>query len=925
VAPETAGEFVGRETELETALAFLDSVSDGPAALFIEGDAGIGKTSLWSRCVQDAREHGIKVLVARAAEAETGLGFTTLVDLLGDVGDEALEELPRPQRRALDIALLRKDTKGSAEPRAVSLATLGVLRSMAAAGPLLLAIDDLQWVDAASDRVIRFVLRRLEDERLGLVATLRAGRDDSATSFDRTLAPARLHRLQLEPLSLEAIEAVVLRLGVRLARPTLRRLYAISSGNPFFALEIARALQRRDFAAPASLAVPESLHALVRDRLEALGPATQQALFAVSALSHPTVDLVVRALGGGRGLRALERAADAQVIDLDDSSIAFTHPLLASAIYVSRPPVERRRIHRMLAKVVSDPEERGRHLALGTVGPNAEIAAAVESAADRARRRGAPDAAAELYEHAKRLTPTTDATGRYRRTVESADARLQAGDVRAARLAFADAAEAAPDRHARALALTRLGETLVLDWQALSSVLETYERAGRDAAGDPSLLAAVEVDLAWLWHFRDNQTRSSAHARRALELAKESNDEARVAHALATCAILEGRRGNDEAWTLLEQAAPLEEYVRDEEFAGRPQFVRALFLLGDGLFDEARAISTAGYRRALDRGDESSLPTLLEQLTMVERRAGRWEEAERYAREMYLAAEGGGFMAVHHSAPYALILALRGRVEDARALVEEHVAVTDAAGIGPIFAGHRSVLGFIALSLGDARACIEHLEPLSSLLTSEIEESGWIRFLADEIEARVAVGEVEHAGVLVERLAERRSVLLDRAWVRAATERCRGLVFAASGEETKARNACARALAEHERLPEPFELARTLLAQGRAERRFKRRRVARETLTRAREIFASLGAPLWVERTEEELSRIGGRSPRGVGLTATEEKVARLTATGLTNRQIAAELFISENTVETNLKRIYRELGVRSRTELAAKLLVPSE
>jgi DNA-binding CsgD family transcriptional regulator len=365
--------------------------------------------------------------------------------------------------------------------------------------------------------------------------------------------------------------------------------------------------------------------------------------------------------------------------------------------------------------------------------------------------------------------------------------------------------------------------------------------------------------------------------------------------------------------------------VRDEEFAGRPQFVRALFLLGDGSFDEARAITTAGYRRALDRGDESSLPTLLEQLTMVERRAGRWEEAERYAREMYLAAEGGGFMAVHHSAPYGLILALRGRAADARALVEEHVAVTDAAGIGPIFAGHRSVLGFIALSLGDARACIEHLEPLSSMLTSEIEESGWIRFLADEIEARVAVGEVEHAGVLVERLAERRSVLLDCAWARAATERCRGLVFAASGEEVEARNAFALALAEHERLPEPFELARTLLAQGRAERRFKRRRAARETLTRAREIFAELGAPLWVERTEEELSRIGGRSPRGVGLTATEEKVARLTATGLTNRQIAAELFISENTVETNLKRIYRELGVRSRTELAAKLLVPSE
>jgi DNA-binding CsgD family transcriptional regulator len=920
VAPKASGEIVGRDAELGTAFSFLESVSDGPSALLIEGEAGIGKTSIWSRCLDDARARGFRVLVSRAAEAETRLGFTALVDFFDAVADDALGELPRPQRRALEVALLRREaTKGRADPRAVAAATLGVFRGLTMTGPLLIAVDDLQWVDSASDRVIRFVLRRLDTERIGFIATRRVERNDSARMFDRALPAGSVQRLELEPLSLEAVEALVLSVGVRLARPTLRRLYAISNGNPFFALEIARASQRRDV-------VPETLHALVRDRLEALGPMTQRALFAASALSQPTVEQVSQALGGGgRGLHALERAAGAEVIDVHDGSIAFTHPLLASAIYASRPPSQKRALHRALAELVSDPEERGRHLALATARANAATASVVESAGDRARSRGAPAEAADLYEQARRLTPAGDAEARYRRTMEIAEARLQAGDVRAARVAFGEAAEGAGDPHARARALTRLGEMLVLDWQALSSVLETYERAGRDAAGDPSLVAAVEVDLAWLWHFRDNQTRSSAHARRALELAKESKDKARVAHALATCAILEGRRGNDEAWTLLEQAAALEDHVRDEEFAGRPQFVRALFLLGDGLFDEARAISTAGYRRALDRGDESSLPTLLEQLTMVERRAGRWEEAERYAREMYLAAEGGGFMAVHHSAPYALILALRGRAADARALVEEHVAVTDAAGIGPIFAGHRSVLGFIALSLGDARACIEHLEPLSSLLTSEIEESGWIRFLADEIEARVAVGEVEQAGVLVERLAERRSVLLDRAWVRAATERCRGLVFAACGEEAKAWNAFAQALAEHERLPEPFELARTLLAQGRAERRFKRRRAARETLTRAREIFAVLGAPLWVERTEEELSRIGGRSPRGVGLTATEEKVARLTATGLTNRQIAAELFISENTVETNLKRIYRELGVRSRTELAAKLLVPSE
>jgi hypothetical protein len=577
VAPKATGEIVGREAELETARAFIDSVLDGPSALLIEGEAGIGKTIVWSRCLHDARARGLQVLVSRAAEAETGLGFTTLVDLLAGVGNEVLDELPRPQRRALEIALLRAETaKGRADPRAVSTATLGVLRSLAKTTALLLAIDDLQWVDAASDRVIRFVLRRLEDERIGLVATRRVEQDDSATTFDRTLTPSRVHRLRLEPLSLDEIEAVVLGLGDRLARPTLQRLYTTSGGNPFFALEIARALQRRDSTGPTSLAVPDSLHALVRDRLDALGPATQRALFAASALSHPTVEQVSQALGGGgRGLRALERAAEAKVIDVHDGSIAFTHPLLASAIYASRPPTQKRALHRVLAELVSDPEERGRHLALATVRPNAATASVVESAADRASSRGAPAEAAELYEQARRLT-AGDAPARYRRTMQIAEARLQAGDVRAARVAFGEAAEGAGDPHARARALTRLGEMLVLDWQALSSALETYERAGRDAVGDPSLLAALEVDLAWLWHFRDNQTRSSAHARRALELAKESNDEARVAHALATGAILEGRRGNDEAWTLLEQAAPSRStYGTKNSPGGRSSFERS--------------------------------------------------------------------------------------------------------------------------------------------------------------------------------------------------------------------------------------------------------------------------------------------------------------------------------------------------------------
>jgi DNA-binding NarL/FixJ family response regulator len=245
--------------------------------------------------------------------------------------------------------------------------------------------------------------------------------------------------------------------------------------------------------------------------------------------------------------------------------------------------------------------------------------------------------------------------------------------------------------------------------------------------------------------------------------------------------------------------------------------------------------------------------------------------------------------------------------------------LADAAGIGPIFGGHRAVLGFIALSSDDAKSCAEVLQPLSALLTPEIPENGWFRFVADEIEARLALGHVDRARALVERLAERRGTLLDRAWARAATERCRALVLAAEGDEAGAAEAFDLARREHERAHEPFEFARTLLAQGRAERRFKRRRASREHLTAARALFVRLGSPLWVARTDEELRRIGGRAPRRAGLTSTEARIAELAAQGLTNREIAAALFLSVNTVQAYLKRIYRELGVRSRTELARK------
>src|SRR5206468_8049415 len=202
-----------------------------------------------------------------------------------------------------------------------------------------------------------------------------------------------------------------------------------------------------------------------------------------------------------------------------------------------------------------------------------------------------------------------------------------------------------------------------------------------------------------------------------------------------------------EAFALIQRAFELERWVRDAHTANRPHWVHALLLAGSGALDDARARFLSEYRRALDRGDVSSLPTLLEHLTLVERRAGNWDEAERYAREMYDLAVRDGILPVYHAWPWALIQALRGRVDAARELATTGMAEADRLGIGPVFGGHRAVLGFIELSLANPSGALAYFKPLSDQLTAEIAENGWFRFLADEIEALVAVGDVRGADI----------------------------------------------------------------------------------------------------------------------------------------------------------------------------------
>src|ERR671918_207476 len=321
-------EVVGREAEIDSVHDFLEAVPGGPIAL----------------------------------------PFAVLGDLLGDVPDAALARLPDPQREALEVALLRAGTKpGGLQRRAVALGALGAIRALAEDTPLVLAIDDTQWLDAPSADALAFAARRLRDQPIGFLLARRAqASEESRVELETALDSDRVTRLVIGPLDIRSLDRLLrAQLGRQFLRPALVELQRVSGGNPFFALELGRALLTRDVSpAPGEpLPVPATLNELVRERLAGIPPAAREAALVVSALSRPTVELVAAAVGGVGGAAALEKAAAAGVLEVADGRVRFSHPLLASVVYAQTPPARRRELHARLADIVDDPDEQALHLA----------------------------------------------------------------------------------------------------------------------------------------------------------------------------------------------------------------------------------------------------------------------------------------------------------------------------------------------------------------------------------------------------------------------------------------------------------------------------------------------------------------------------------------------------------------------------------
>jgi DNA-binding CsgD family transcriptional regulator len=922
---------VGRTAELELLTDALLDPAHLPSVVLLTGEAGIGKTTVMRAVVGAARDRGFRVLATTGAAAEARLSLAGARDLVGTVAlEDMTDDVPAPQRRALDVLLLRGEPGiGVPNRSAIAAAVLSLILGVAARGPVLMAIDDAQWVDPASLAIVSYALRRLAGAPIAAILSWRDTGEGKEPPFDAGREGWSV--VPVGPLSIGALGSMLHeQLPEPVSRPTLRRIHETAGGNPLHSLELGRAHAEHPSAAEpgAPLRLPQTLRDLLRRRIGGLPRQSIEALRFASALAHPRVSTIERVMSAG-ARPAIDRAVEADVVEIEDDQIRFRHPLLRATVYELTPPDARRRIHLGLAGAVDDVEERGRHLALGTAAPDAVIAAQVEAAADLAFARGDPAAAADLAASAARLTPAgaRHAEALQRRTLAEVDHRFAAGDARrTAELLDGLLAEAAAGP-GRAMLLARRARVHHFADDIATSV--DVLRSARAEAGDDALLVGeIEDGLAWgLMMIRSDLGAAAEHARAAAEIAERRGEPAAVAEALATLALAECLAGRPWSATI-ERALGLEPSAADLRVLRQPSFAYAYILSCTHAFDQARTVWLELARRAARQGDESAMPSICNHHGLVELLSGRWPEAETLLTEGSERAVETGQRPSGAAllGKRALLAAWRG--DFARAREDANEALRSVAGIGfdgsnpgvAIAAGGESAiwaLGHSALAEGNPGAASHWLTPLrEALLAGGLREPGEMPWLGDEVEALVASNRTAEATELVETIAAI-GAQVDRGFARAIANRGRGLLCGIRGDADGERAALEDAVTETAVLGIPFEHARTLLAAGLSHRRRHAWRAARETLGDAHARFEALGATAWASRAQREIARVGGRPVSTEALSPTEREVATLVAGGRTNREVAAALFLSVRTVEAALTRIYGKLGVRSRTELA--------
>jgi DNA-binding CsgD family transcriptional regulator len=903
----------GRDSELSAAQSALH---DGRSVL-LSGQPGIGKSAVLEAIVGRLAKTDSRVLRCSPAQAEAGLPFVTLIDLLSAVPAAGFDSVSPVPRRAVEAALLRAEiSEAQPDPLAVRLGVQQVLQGLTVRGSLVVVIDDVQWVDPPSAEALGFAARRLSGPGFRIVAAGRGEPDEVARFLP--LLPAGASQIAVGPLALETlVPLLVRRSGPGLTRVAAAEIHRATQGNPLFALEIADALaRRRAVRAPGGggpLPVPGELRELMLERLAALAEPVRSTLVVASAMARPTATLLREAghPGAEADLASAEQAGVARL--LTDGSVVFGHPLMRTVVYGEARTAERMAMHATLAALIDEPVDHARHLALASAVEDEAVARTLSAAAETARRRGAAGMAAELSQLSADRTPHADTAAKAERLLAAAwhsyAARLndQSRQIASSVLAM-DVPRATRARAAFVL--------LELAGQAIGQAGDLADAAIADAAGDPALEAVAAYHSAWRYFALGKYELGLAEGHRAVAAAEAGDDLPTLVRSLQVLIITQEVSGDDGHRTTLARALELLDSRQTVDASSlRIHRIHARHLAGERRFAEARAAGREVLRLAEQGGWIDEICSAVSTALKVELDAGEYPAALHLARRLTEVTEEDDEANLgSRLGSLARAELLAGSAEQARDLAARGLecALRSSDLPSAIVNSHR--LGSALLLLGEPAGAVAALSRARDLtLSSALAGRLWAPDLA---EALLLAGDAAGARATID---EARSVAETAANLEmpAELDRVEAQLAAAEGRLDEAAEQLARVVAQ-QRGRTPVDLVRALIALAGVERRRRRRGAARTVLTEAREICVRSGAAPWLTLVDAELARLqAGRQPgEDKSLTAVEERVVAMAVEGATNREIAAAISISVKTVEGTLSRAYRKLGVRSRVEL---------
>lgn len=873
---------LGRASSLARLKALSERVREGEGgAIRIEGAPGVGKSALLAACAPA----DLTCLRTTGVEAEAGLPFAGLEELLHPLG-------------AADLLA----DAGERDPA-------GLLRALserlAETAPLLVLADDVQWLDPSSRAAVAFLARRAHRLGIGVVAvwSLRGEAPEEWPGVESLLLA-----------ELEREDALALARQGGLADPVAEALVAAIGGNPLALVEAPAQLSAAQRAGrsllPDPLPAGERLQRSFAARVAELPPPTREALL-LAAAGAPA-ELVAADLGPAEDVGLVELGAPRR-------GVAFSHPLVRAAIYHDAAPSARRAAHERIAAAVEEPE-RSWQLALGSPAPDEELAARLAELGEEARRRGAPGTAAAVLERAVALSPDpAAATGR---AIAAATAAAIAGQPARALGVLDSVLPDAPDARTRADLQLLRGMAIHQSGRPRAAFALLEGEAAAIEAEDPMRASALltQACIALMGTGPMEGLQATAERARALAPAGAETIPATIG-AEVLVNLGEHERARELLGVIEPELAGWDPTAPGHEVLAIAALCR--LWLGDHAESEAALTRLVEANRAAGAVTPLALPLAV--LATLHLRRGDLREASACAEEASEIAEtglGAGFVGTLVLAAVAMIAAHRGDAETCEAAAARMLRLGEALELPSTLACAEQALGHLDLGRGEAEAAAEHFRRALELTDAHgTRDPAFLFTHADLVEALVRLDRGEQAADVLAEL-EARAELTGGAWPRAAVHRCRALL--GPGEELDAN--LAAALAAHAEPPMPFEAARTRLAIGERLRRERRRADARGPLAAAHEAFAGMGARAWAERAARELAAAGGPAPAADGadwaaeLTARERDVCDLVAAGATNREVATALFLSPRTVEHHLRSAYRKLGVRSRTELAARV-----